>query len=144
MAEQTVQSAPEIHFEVHALYDERWVIDRTSRDEKEALADAQIILRQRRTAGVRVLKEMYNPATDRAAARVLFEHIHPKPERRESIRPVRHRQLERRITHATPEPARRQPKPARPTPKTTFAWKGYLLALTALAIAGGGLAFALP
>jgi len=128
----------QVHYEVHVLHSDRWLIDCTSRDESEALADAQEIARKPDVSGVRVIKETYNPKTERVAGRIIFNYEKPRPERsrRHVVVGARPRPIQRPAAEARIEELFGPPElPPRPTAATPI-WSGFAgvsLALAALA-----------
>lgn len=69
-------------YEIHVLHDERWTIDCAGSDEAQIREVAQDYARRHALAGVRLVKEIYNPENGRAAERVLFEQLRPRQRRR--------------------------------------------------------------
>ena len=139
-----VVSAPEIHYEVHVLRGDRWMIDMTTRERTEAVEDAEGILRRQRVGGVRVLQERFNPRTDTVAGRVILEKIMPKPDRRKIAGPAARPRIERRRVEGVDAPVRRAPAAAAPPPEQRGTpLVGYILGVAVLAAAVGLLAWAL-
>jgi len=129
----------QVHYEVHVLHVDRWLIDCTSRDETEALDDAREIARKPDVSGVRVIKETYNPKTERAAGRIIYNYEKPQKERsrRHVVVGAQPRPLQRPAAEAPAiedllGPPRLPPRPTAATPIWT-GFAGVSLALAALA-----------
>ena len=88
----------QLHYEVHALEAERWMIHHACMDLEEARAIAQELWRRSQVAGVRVVKELYNATRDVAAARIVFQKLRGLPTKTQivwatALDPERRRQL---------------------------------------------------
>lgn len=68
-------SAITINYEIHLLQGRRWLIDSAGPDETMARELAERYSRRPNLLGVRLVREAYNPSTDRSAARILFERV---------------------------------------------------------------------
>lgn len=130
------------HFEVHVLESDRWLIDYVSASEADALEEAGELMRRPEVAGVRVIKELFNPHTEATAARILFEEV--RPSRRRGRAPLH-------MTWSRPRPAAPSPPPsaaAEPPPPTevaeeSFSWLSLAGLSVVGAVVGGALAVAL-
>ncbi len=139
MGQTAADTLTRAHFEIHVLHGDRWVIDYVSTSREEALEEAGELLRRPEIGGVRVVKELFNPATETTAARILFEHLRP-------IGPVPRRRGPR---HAAPRPAvvREVPPASGPVaspsptddPEEAFSWLSLAGLSLVGAVAGGGL-----
>ncbi|MCB1969581.1 MAG: hypothetical protein KDG54_04150 [Geminicoccaceae bacterium] len=70
----------EIYFEIHLLHSDRWTIDSITTDRRDAFEQASLVADSgarsnafRHIRGVRVVKEIYSPRLNNAAARIVFE-----------------------------------------------------------------------
>ncbi len=137
---QTVSPAiMQTHFEVYVLESERWTIGYVSTSREEAMEEASELVRRPEIAGVRVVRELFNPDTQATAARIVFERLRPK---QKGLRGATFR------TRSRPSPAvPGTSKPsaaawnAAPVPdRDAFSWLS-LAGLSVIgAVAGGGLA----
>jgi hypothetical protein len=71
-----------VHFEVQALHGERWLIDTALQDGGLALERARQLLQRADIAGVKVWKEVHDPASGQTAGRVVLTQLKPQPKRR--------------------------------------------------------------
>ena len=125
-----------VHFEVHALRGARWTIELALEDGELALERAQQMLQQAEIDGVKVWKEIHDPATGGSAGRVVSCELKPKPKERWSFRPPAAPAaddgaaagLERRRVAGRPPP-----RPA-DWPLACFSIGGACAALVALAV----------
>jgi hypothetical protein len=118
-------------YEVHVLHDERWTICSAGRDEAEVREIAQDYARRPELAGVRLVKEIYNPRNGRAAERVLFERLRPRQQRRAFLG-LAARPPARPVAQGTPPP-RARPAPPRPRPREGMGFAAALsIAVAAL------------
>ena len=138
---EAMASAMVVHFEVHVLHQGRWVIDCSGQEEAAVRNVAKEYAQRPEIMGVRLVKEMYNPSTDRAAARVLLEKIRPKREARRVFLASRPTAPAPAVPVASsPTPVRLPPAPALPTggglPVAALASivVGFLLVVTLIAL----------
>ncbi len=68
-----------VHFEVQVLRGTRWTIELALEDGELALERAQQILRQPEIDGIKVWKEIHDPATGESAGRTVLCELKPKP-----------------------------------------------------------------
>ncbi len=139
MGQTAANTLTRAHFEIHVLYGDRWVIDYVSTSREEALEEAEDLLRRPEIAGVRVVKELFNPVTETTAARILFEQRRPTgPAGRRG-----------RLRFAVPRPAVAREAPpvagasAPPSvtedPEEAFSWLSLAGLSLVGAVVGGGL-----
>ncbi len=142
MGQAASPAITQTHFEVYVLESDRWTIGYVSTSREEALEEAGELVRRPEIAGVRVVKELFNPSTEATAARIVFEHLRPKQEG-----------LRRPIRAARSRPRSAIPfesAPAAPVQtlqvedeSDSFSWAS-LAGLSVIgAVAGGGLAVVL-
>lgn len=98
------------HYELHVLHGERWLIDSTDTDRRTLLEEAQLLLQRPGVYGVKVCKETYDPVSEVAAGRVIFQQIKPRPPQPRF----------RIIPQLRPELPRIEPRPE-PTPRGRVA-----------------------
>lgn len=121
------------HFEVHALRGTRWTIEVGLEDGELALEQARQVLQRADVDGVKVWKELHDPATGESAGRMVLCELKPKPKERWSFR-VR-RTTDNREAATAPRRRPIAPPPAQPT-DWALAWfsiGGACVALVALA-----------
>lgn len=128
------------YFEVHARRGDRWVIDCTTQDAREALNEADELTRKSDVLAVKVFNERYDPRTDRSATRLIFEQ--EKPARKRQARPLmaavsRPTVTAPRAADDTSVPSLAPLPPAAPpaaAPWLLFAWATMALAIGATAL----------
>lgn len=86
MTADSADSASKIHFEVHALHQDRWLIDCTSKSPEHAIHDAKSVLAEADVWGVKVIKEVWQPRTNLVAGRVIFSQMKNEPATRPGVR----------------------------------------------------------
>lgn len=85
MSDTLVQASRETHFEVHVLRGGRWMIEATSKDQQQAMADAKDLVKRSEVRAIKVFKETTNNDLGRSAAISIFSHV--KREQRKGPRP---------------------------------------------------------
>lgn len=63
------------HFEVHVQQNGRWTVDCVLDEIEEAMKEAKVLLGKPQIAGVRVVREIYDPRTALAYEQVLHEEL---------------------------------------------------------------------
>ncbi len=142
MGQTAATAITQAHFEIHVLQSDRWVIDYVSTSREDALEEAGELVRRPEIAGVRVVKELFNPETETSAARILFEHLRDDRldgRRRPRLATPRPVAVSRKEAGQAP-PVRRPPPAAEPEEEEEgFSWLS-LAGLSVIgAVAGGGL-----
>ena len=124
-----------VHFEVHALRGARWTIELALEDGGLALERAQQMLQLAELDGVKVWKEIHDPATGKSAGRVVSCELKPKPNERWSFRP-RAPAADGAAAGLEPRRRRMAEPPRRPAdwPLACFSIGGACAALVALAV----------
>lgn len=108
-----------VHYELHLLRGDRWVIDAVLRNRDEILALARGIAERAEADGVRVIKECASAADGRASALTLFEVVRPRP------KPPRRRRVAAPAEAPPPAaelPAAERRLEVRPQPTPTPPW----------------------
>ena len=71
-----------VHYEVHVQRGARWTIELTSAEEDLACERARELLQQAEVDGIKVWKEVYDPASGRSAGRIVLAETRPRPQGR--------------------------------------------------------------
>lgn len=125
------------HFEVHVRRGARWTIELTAAEEAEACVRARQLLQRAEIESVMVRQEIYDPASDRSAGRVVLAETRPRPRGRWRFArwtaPPAEAQLAEAETHARRATAPPPPLP-RDWPIVACSIGGGCIALIALAV----------
>ncbi len=142
MGQTASPAITQTHFEVYVLESDRWTIGYVSTSREEALEEASELVRRPEIAGVRVVRELFNPATEATAARIVFERLRPKRKGPRGPAAVA-RSRPSPATPAAPKPAASAQRAVVESGSDSFSWSS-LAGLSVIgAVAGGGLAIIL-
>lgn len=111
----------EVHYEVLALYGDRWLIDMVLREREAALDEARHLLARGAVDGVEVRKEAYNPVSGVATGRAVFKRLKPKRHRPRFLAVSRPPPPPAPV-QASPEPERRPRGSPAPPPRADRVW----------------------
>ena len=121
-----------VHFEVQALHGERWLIDTALQDGDLALERARQLLQRADVSGVKVWKEIHDPASGQTAGRVVLTQLKPQPKRRWRLRATPPQPPPASPAEPRPdEPAPRTRRPVAPPPAAAAGWPAAWLSVGA-------------
>jgi hypothetical protein len=127
-----------VHFEVHALHGERWSIDTALQDGELALERARQLLQLADVHGVKVWKEIHDPASGQTAGRIVLTQLKPQPKRPWRLRATPPQPAP--TSPGEPRPDEPEPRPRRPVaPPPAAAAAGWPAAWLSVGAAGAAL-----